>query len=205
MIHAVTQFLVCRYIIFASVGPGIHLEELEQLEVFDVVLFGLGMLCIVVGIGLMVSGVGPDKPYFPPMIWRNPDGLIRNENGEWEYNRTTEVPLYMLIRDEPKNKMEYEAVERAIKELQNQLETVDKEKLREFEPANVPWYNKPLFSRKGALLIQKEADREKAEAYKKELENAEKRKQEILNKRKEMKGTTSNGLSTVPLLLMNNI
>ena len=200
-----TQFLVCRYIIFASVGPGIHLEELEQLEVFDVVLFGLGMLCIVVGIGLMVSGVGPDKPYFQPMTWRDPDGLILNENGEWEYNMTTEVPLYMLTRATPKNKMEYEAAEKALKELKDQLETVDKRNLREFERANVPWYKKPLFNKEGASVIQGDADEKKAEAFRKEMANAEQRKQEILNKRNETKGTTSNGLSTVPLLLMNNI
>lgn len=58
------------YIIFASVGPGIFLEELAQLSAANVALFFSGMALIAAGVALMLSAGKPTARYSAPTFWR---------------------------------------------------------------------------------------------------------------------------------------
>lgn len=57
------------YIIFASIGPGIFLEELQQLSTLNLVLFFSGMALIATGVALMLSSGPPEKPFYQATFW----------------------------------------------------------------------------------------------------------------------------------------
>ena len=75
------------YIIFASIGPGVFLEELAQLDGTGRLYFWGGMASIAVGIALMIASGPPPAPFYQATFWMGEDHLSRDENtGLWEVN-----------------------------------------------------------------------------------------------------------------------
>ncbi|HCH65129.1 MAG TPA: hypothetical protein DFR83_20160 [Deltaproteobacteria bacterium] len=75
------------YIIFASIGPGVFLEELSQLDGTGRLYFWGGMASIAVGIALMIASGPPPAPFYQATFWMGEDYLSRDEKtGLWEVN-----------------------------------------------------------------------------------------------------------------------
>ena len=75
------------YIIFASTGPGIFLEELAQLDGTGRLYFWGGMASIAVGIALMIASGPPPAPFYQATFWMGEDHLSRDEKtGLYEVN-----------------------------------------------------------------------------------------------------------------------
>lgn len=196
------------YIIFASIGPGVHLEELQQLENTNLVLFITGMVCILVGISMMASGADPDKPYFAPTFWRDPEGLVLNEHGEWEPDQSTELPRGLRSFTKPENKKEYEAAQEAFKKYQEIFENDKRyKKLPDTKPVvATPWWKAPGTTkndRETLAIRRQEDDEEKTAAA---IEIAKQRRADIEKNRAKVRESKSGSDPGVllPLLVFNN-